>query len=145
MPTVTNLYNHTVNRFKEGLNAEADTYKLMLLSGATFTAAHTTLAQVVATGTEIWGNGWPQGGFTLTSVASTVASTNGSSWTFAEVVQAIAGASIGPFDGYVIYNDTDADDPPVCFVSMETALTVTAGNSVSIKPPSGGLITWAVT
>ena len=144
MPTVTQLYNHTVNRFNEGANLEGDTYKLMLLSGATFTASHTTLAQVVATGTEVSGNGWAVGGFTLTGIAADVADTDGGSWTFAEVIQAISGGSLGPFSHYVIYNDTDADDPPLCLVTMESALTVTAGNSASIKPPAGGLITWTV-
>lgn len=144
MATITQLYNHTVNRFNEGANIEGDTYKLMLLNGGTFTAAHTTLAQVQATGTEVYGNGWPQGGFTLTGVAAAVADTDGGSWTFDEVIQAISGGSLGPYDHYVIYNDTDTDNPPVCLVTMETALTVTSGNSASIKPPAGGLITWTV-
>lgn len=144
MSTTTNLYNHTVNRFNEGVNAEADTYKLMLLSGGTFTGAHTTLAQVQATGTEVYGNNWPVGGYTLTGVTSAVADTDGGSWTFDEVIQEITGGSLGPYDHYVIYNDTDTDDPPVCLVIMESALTVTSGNSVSIRPPAGGLITWTV-
>lgn len=144
MATTTNLYNHTVNRFNEGLNAESDTYKVMLLDGASFSASHTTLASVMATGTEKFGNNWPAGGYTLENVTSDVANTDGGSWTFDEVVQEISGGSLGPYDSYVIYNYSDANEPPVCLVLMESALTVTSGNSVSIKPPVGGLITWTV-
>lgn len=140
----TQLYNHTVNRFNSGANLETDTYKVMLLNGGTFTTTHTTLAQVVATATgEVSGNGWPVGGYTLENVVS-AASDDDASWTFDEVIQAVSGGSLGPYDHYVIYNDTDADDPPVCLITMDSALTVTDGNAASIKPPVEGLITWTV-
>jgi len=143
MATVTQLYNHTVNRFNTGANGTGDTYKIMLGNGFTFSGSHTTLASVKATGTEVYGNGWDLGGEAITPTWA-VATTDGASWTFDELIVAIAGGSLGPFDSYVIFNETDTDDPPVALVTMESALTVTAGNSASIKPPSGGLIVWAV-
>lgn len=143
MATVIQLYNHTVNRFNTGANGTGDTYKIMLGSGFTFSGEHTTLASVKATGTEVYGNGWDLGGEVITPTW-TVATTDGASWTFDELVVAISDGSLGPFDSYVIFNDTDTDDPPVALVIMETALTVPSGSSISIKAPVGGLITWAV-
>lgn len=45
------LYNHTTQRFASGANAPGDTYKVKLLTAATFDATHTTLA--ATGGTEV--------------------------------------------------------------------------------------------
>ena len=44
MAITISLYNRTAARFASGANAVGDTYKLKLLTAATFSAAHTTLA-----------------------------------------------------------------------------------------------------
>ena len=79
MATTIQLYNHTVNRFISGLNGPSDTYKVELLSAsASFNAAHTTKDEVDASGAyEVYGNGWTQGGITLSNWAYSVDDTNG--------------------------------------------------------------------
>jgi len=142
--TIT-LYDHTINRFNEGENLEGDTYKLMLLDTAVFDATHTTLAEVIADSDgEVFDNGWPEGGFTLTSVSIAVAGTNGGKFDAADVSQAISGGSLGSYSHAVIYKDTAVYDPPVAFIALESAITVTTGNNAAIEWHADGIIKWAV-
>ena len=63
MAVTVSLYNHTAKRFAEGTNAVGDTYKVKLLSAATFDATHTTLT--ATGGTEATtGTGYVAGGAT---------------------------------------------------------------------------------
>lgn len=146
MATTNQLYNHTVNRFNTGANLAADSYKVQLLNdSATFNAAHTTLIQVNNSGAyEVSGNGWPAGGQTLGSVAMSVTGTNGGMFDAANVEVPIAGGNLGPYYKYVIYNDTDTDDPVVCFFTMDSPLTVTDGNTAGITWNADGIIKWTV-
>lgn len=146
MSTIT-LYNHTVARFVTGANAAADTYKVMLLSSsASFNATHTTLDQVSNTGSyEVYGNGWPQGGFTLTGVTLALATTNDAAFDAADVSQAISGGALGPFSAYVIYNDTDSDNPPLAYVALTSAQTVSDGNTAGIAWDADGIVKFSYT
>lgn len=146
MAATIQLYNHTLARFNLGYNAPTDTYKVILLSDlATFNAAHTTLASVTNSGAyEVWGGGWPQGGFTLLNVTLVVADTDGSKFDADDIAQPITSTNLGPYSKYVIANTTDADSPPVAFVTMENPLTVTVGNLAAINWNAAGIITWAV-
>jgi hypothetical protein len=146
MATIS-LYNNTVYRFVAGLNSASDTYKVMLLSSsASFNATHTTLDQVSNNGSyEVYGYGWPQGGFTLTGVTLALATTNDAAFDAADVSQAISGGTLGPFSAYVIYNDTDADNPPVAFVSLTSAQSVGDGNTVGITWDADGIIKFSYT
>jgi hypothetical protein len=146
MPATIQLYNHTVNRFNQGLNAATDTYKVVLLSDlASFGASHTTLSQVTNAGAyEVYGGGWPQGGYTLTNVGLIIADTDGGKFSADNVAQEITVTNLGPYSKYVIVNVTDADSPPVAFITMENALTVTVGNIAAINWNAAGIITWTV-
>ena len=69
-------YNHTLKRYLSGENAAGDTYKVKLLTAATFNATHTTLA--ATGGTEVAnGNGYTTGGATIANLAATTVSTSG--------------------------------------------------------------------
>jgi hypothetical protein len=146
---VIQLYNHTVNRFNEGLNGEGDTYKVMLLNNdAVFDATDTTLVEVAGAGSpaanEVSGNGWDVGGEALASVVIAIYSTNGGKFDAADLNIAISGGDLGPIYKFVLYNDTDADDPPVLFGTLTTATTVISGNNAGIGWPANGIILWTV-
>ena len=146
MTISTALYDHTILRFNEGKNTADDTYKVMLLnSSASFNAAHTTLAQVSNSGAyEVYGNGWTQGGLALTGVAIDTITTNDAMFDAADLLVTAAGGAIGPYSAYVIYNDTDANDPPLVYTALTAAVTVAEGAVAGMIWPATGIITGTV-
>lgn len=142
MATTISLYNHTTARFASGANAVGDTYKLMLCSAATFDATNTTLASI--TKTEISGNGYTTGGATLAGVAVTTVTTNDAKFDADDVSITASGGSIAATHG-ILYNETDANDPPVAFLNFDG--TITAGNGVPfvVQWDAGGIITFTTT
>ena len=139
------LYNHTISRFVTGANAAADTYKVMLLSdSATFDATHTTLSQVTNAGAnQVSGNGWTAGGVTLANVTLALANTSGAKFDADDISVTATGGSIGPYSHYVIFNDTDADDPPVGLVTLTAPATITVGQALEIHWSSNGIVSFA--
>jgi hypothetical protein len=133
------LYNHTTARFANGANAVGDTYKLMLCSAATFNAANTTLASI--TKTEISGNGYTAGGATLANVAVTTVATNNAKFDADDVSITASGGSIAASHG-ILYNDTDADDPPVAFLNFDGTITATDGVPLVVQWNASGIVTF---
>jgi hypothetical protein len=133
------LYNHTTARFANGANAVGDTYKLMLCSAATFDAANTTLASI--TKTEISGNGYTTGGATLANVAVTTVTTNDAKFDADDVSITASGGSIAASHA-ILYNDTDADDPPVAFLNFDGTITATAGVPFVVQWNASGIVTF---
>ena len=137
------LYNHTTARFASGANAAGDTYKLMLCSAATFNAANTTLAGI--TKTEIAsGTGYTTGGATLTGVAVTTVTTNDAKFDANDVSITASGGSISATGG-ILYNDTDADDPPVAFLSFDGTITAPDTVPFVVQWNANGIVTWTTT
>lgn len=142
MASTIQLYNHTVNKFNSGSNDVADTYKVMLLDdSAAFDATDTTIADVDTN--EVYGNGWPLGGFTLTSVTIAIDDTDGSKFDAADVSQLISGGTLGPYYKIAIYNASDAD-ALLAFITLESAITITSGNNAAIQWNTNGIVSWAV-
>lgn len=134
MVATLQFYNSAANRIQSGLDVAADTYKVALLSAAaTFNAGHTTLAQVTDSGAdEVLGYGWASGGGVLENVTITVVNTTDSMFDADDISVDISGGDLGPIAAYVIYNDTDADDPPIAFVALDPAITVEDGYTLRI-------------
>lgn len=141
------LYNHTAQLFASGTCIAGDTYKMMLLnSSASFNAAHTALTTVSNAGAyEVYGNGWTQGGETLANVAITTVTTNDAKFDADDVLKAITGGSLGPYSAYVLFNDTDANDPPLAFVTLTAAQTVADGGVAGAIWNTDGIFKWTVT
>lgn len=136
------LYNHTAQRFASGANSPSDTYKVKLLTAATFNATHTTLA--ATGGTEVSnGNGYTTGGQALTNVAVTTVTTNDAKFDADDASWAVSSGSIAA-DYAILYNDTDTDDPPVAFIDFGGTRTVTSGNNFVIAWNADGIVTWTV-
>ena len=132
-------YNHTLQRYGSGANAAGNTYKLMLCSAATFNAANTTLASI--TKTEISGNGSTTGGATLANVAVTTVTTNDAKFDADDVSITASGGSIAASHA-ILYNDTDADDPPVAFLNFDGTITATDGVPFVVQWNANGIVTF---
>lgn len=142
-----NGYNHNAYRFAAGLNPSGDSYKILLVNAtATFDPTHTELSQVTSSGAnEVVGGGWPQGGVALTGIAISAVGADNKDAMFdaGDVLQLITGASLGPFKGYVIYNATDANNPPVAFISLPSTGTIPPETYFSIIWPTTGIVYFA--
>lgn len=116
-------------------NLNSDTLKVMLTNTAPV-ATNTVLANI----TEITpGNGYSAGG----SVAAFV-SGNQSSGTYTLVLSPVtftaAGGSIGPYRYAVLYNSTAASGNLIAWWDYGTNITLTNGNSFTVKLDAAGKI-----
>jgi hypothetical protein len=142
MAVTISLYNHTARRFADGANLVGDTYKVMLCTAATFDAADTTLAGI--TKTEVAsGSGYTTGGATLAGVTVTTTATNGATFDAADASWSASGGDIEAAFA-ILYNDTDADDPPVAFIDFDGAKTAADGTDFLIVWNADGIIKWTV-
>lgn len=141
MAVTVSLYNHTAKRFAEGTNASGDTYKVKLLSSATFDASHATLA--ATGGTEATaGTGYTAGGATLTGVTVTTTG-NDATWDASDVTWSASGGSITA-SAAIIYNDSDVDDPPVAFIDFGQSQSAGDGTDFKIVWHVNGIFTFSV-
>jgi len=136
------LYNHTAKRFADGSNAVGDTYKVKLLTAATFNATHTTLA--ATGGTEATaGTGYTAGGQALAGVAVTTITTNDAKFDANDVTWTASGGAITASYA-ILYNDTDTDDPPVAFIDFGGSESASSGTDFIIVWNASGIFTWTV-
>jgi len=136
------LYNHTASRFASGANAVGDTYKVKLLTAATFNATHTTLAGTGGTEAAT-GTGYTAGGAALTNVAVTTVTTNDAKFDADDVTWTASGGAITASYG-ILYNSTDADDPPVAFIDFDGSQSAGDGTDFLIVWNASGIFTWTV-
>lgn len=142
MPVSISFYNHTAQRFASGANAAADTYKVKLLTAATFNATHTTLA--ATGGTEVAsGNGYTTGGATLANVAITTVTTNDAKFDADDVVWSASGGAITASYA-ILYNATDTDSPPVAFINFDGIESAGDGTDFKIVWNASGIVTFTV-
>lgn len=142
MAVTISLYNHAARLFADGSNAVGDAYKLKLYSAATFDAADTTLAGI--TGTEATtGTGYTAGGQALANVAVTTVTTNDAKFDADDVTWTASGGSIAAAFG-VIYNDTDAGDPPIAFINFDGTQSAGAGTDFKVVWNESGIFTFTV-
>ena len=142
MAVSISLYNHTARRFADGSNASGDTYTVRLYTAATFDATNITLAGI--TKTEVAeANGYTTGGISLSNVTVTTVGTNGAKFDANDVVWSATGGSISASYA-ILYNDTDADDPPVAFIDFDGIATAGEGTEFVIIWSEDGICTWTV-
>jgi hypothetical protein len=142
MAVTISLYDHTAKLFAEGSNASGDTYKVKLYASATFTASDTTLAGI--TGTEATtGTGYTAGGQALANVAVTTVTTNDAKFDADDLTWTASGGSITASYA-VIYNDTDANDPPLAFINFDGSQSAGDGTDFKIVWNANGIFTFTV-
>lgn len=138
--TTIKLFDHTLSRCASGANAEGDTYQAILCSAVTFDASATTLAGITYTELPL-ANGYTPGGLPLANVAIETFNTTDARLVADETAFAASGGNL--VAGFaLVYNDTDADDPPLCLVDFEGDRLAPDGNSLRIQWPAAGLIRW---
>lgn len=143
MAVTVSVYNHTAARFASGANAAGDTYKVKLLTAATFDATHTTLT--ATGGTEATtGTGYSAGGATLANVAVTTVTTNDAKFDADDVTWTASGGAITASYA-ILYNDTDTDDPPVAFIDFGGSESASDGTDFLLVWNASGIFTWTVT
>lgn len=142
MAVTINLYNHTAAKFADGSFAVGDTYKVMLCTAATFTAADTTLAGITKTEHSNT-NGYTTGGAALANVAVTTVTTNDAKFDADDVTWTASGGAIAASYA-IIYNDTDADDPPLAFVDFGGEESAGDGTDFKLVWNASGIFTWTV-
>lgn len=140
MAVTISLYNHTTARFANGSNAVGDTYKVKLLTVATFNATHTTLA--ATGGTEVANaNGYVTGGTDVIGVAVTTVTTNDAKFDADDTAWTASGGSITASYG-ILYNNTDTDSPPVAFIDFDGSKSAGSGTAFTIVWNASGIFTF---
>lgn len=142
MAVTVSLYNHTAKLFADGSNLATDTYKVKLLTAATFDATHTTLA--ATGGTEVANaNGYTTGGTTLTGVAVSTVTTNDAKFDANDASWTASGGSISASYA-ILYNDTDTNDPPLAFIDFGGAQSAGDTTDFKIVWNASGIFTFTV-
>lgn len=141
MPTFS-FYNHTVKKFLNGDWQDDHTYKVILLDdNAVFDGTDTTLTEITNAGAyEVYGNGWAQGGVELANVAISTIDTDDALFDADDVSEVITGGDLGPIYSYVVFDDTLADDPPLCHIALDVEVTVLENNAAVIEWSTNGII-----
>lgn len=143
MPVTVSQFDHNAQRFASGANASTDTYKVALYTSATFSAAATTLAGITKTEVAA-GNGYTTGGATMSGVAYTTVTTNDAKFDANDVSWTVTNPGTLSAAYAILYNDTDANDPPVLFIDFGETKTVTDGGVFQIIWDSTGIFTFTV-
>ena len=140
MPTMS-IYNHTAQLIGSGNADDNDTYYVLLLNDtAAFDATHTTLTEVTSAGAnEVTATEWPTNGVALTNVSVTTVDTNDAMFDADDVSVLMSTEGVGPFSAYVLYDGSQADDPPLAFVELDAPVTITQGNSLTIPWSVNGI------
>lgn len=139
MAVTISLYNHTRARFASGDNPDTHTYKVKLLTAASFNATHTTMA--ATGGTEVAnGNGYTTGGAELENVTVTIVNTNEARWDADDVIWTASGGSITASYG-ILYNDVNA--APLAFIDFDGIETAGDGTQFKIIWSADGIVSFA--
>lgn len=121
-----NKFNSWIETAVEAANLGSDTFKVQLTNSAP-SAGNTVLSNISAA------SGSPSN---LDSVTLTTTSSAQSSGTytlkFADKTMTASG-TVGPFRYVVIYDDTVASDPLVCYFDYGSALTLNSGDTFTIN------------
>jgi hypothetical protein len=142
MAVTVSLYNHTARLLADGSNPPGDTFRVMLCTSATFSAANTTLAGI--TKTEVaTANGYTAGGVALANVAISTVTTNDARFDADDASWSATGGVITASYA-ILYNDSAADDPPLAFIDFDASRTASAGTDFKVVWDADGIFEWTV-
>lgn len=140
MAVTVSLYNHTASLFLSGTIKNTDSFKVILLSAGTFSAANTTLSQASAGYTEVSnGNGYTSGGLLLTNVVTPTVTTNDAKFDADDAIWNATGSGITAAEA-IIYDDTVTNDPPLFYIDFGTSETAPASTDFKIIWPTNGIL-----
>jgi hypothetical protein len=126
--------------FSNGTFAEGHTYKVKLLTAATYDATDVTLAETG--GTEVSNaHGYTTGGAALTGVAVTTVTTDDAKFDANDATWSATGSGIAASFA-ILYNDTVTNDPPVAFIDFDGSESAGAGTDFIVQWNVNGIVTW---
>lgn len=132
-------YNHTLGRFFSGDNRPDNIYKLNLYSAFTFNAAATTKAAAEVGCTQLaTGLGYVQNDKTLTGVVVTI--TGNDCFFDASNVQWIANGGTLAASWAMLFNDSQADDPPVLAIDFGGSAAAPDGAPFDVIWSASGIV-----
>jgi hypothetical protein len=140
------LYNNTLLEFWKGTFLEAHDFKIMALNDdAVFDGTDASASTVSNAGElEVFGNGWTEGGETLQNVVIEAFDTNGIKFDADDIVVAISSGGFGPYQAFLIYDDTTATDMVMAYLQLDAAAETLADQGCAIFFPEDGIITGTV-
>lgn len=145
MPVSISLYNHTLKRFAAGENVAGDSYLVNLYTAATFDATATTKAAAESGATQVsTANGYTQNAMTLSNVVIEVVDTNDARFKADTTEWTASGGSITASYA-IVYNDTDANDPPVAFINFDGSQSAGDGTKFRLVwNATNGIVKWTI-
>lgn len=145
MAVTISLYNHSAAKFVDGSFAPGDSYKINLYTTLAFDATATTKAAAESGATQVaTANGYTQDTKTLANVAVSTVTTNDAKFDADDVQWSASGGSIAAAKA-LIYNDTDANDPPVAYIDLDGTQTAGDGTTFNVVWNASGIVTFTVT
>ena len=145
MPVTISLYNHTASKFADGSFAVGDTYTINLYTVLSFDATATTKAAAESGATQVsTAFGYTQDAKNLASVAVNIVTTNDANFDAADVQWTASGGAIAAAKA-LIYNNTDANDPPVAYIDFDGSQSAGDGTTFNIVWSASGIVTFTVT
>jgi hypothetical protein len=144
MAVTISLYNHTAAKFADGSFAVGDSYVINLYTAFTFDATATTKAGAESGATQVsTAFGYTQNAKTLTGVTVTTVTTNDATFDAGDVTWTASGGSITASHA-LIYNDTDANDPPVAYITLDGSQSAGDTTEFKIIWNASGIVTFTV-
>jgi hypothetical protein len=144
MAVTISLYNHTAAKFADGSFAVGDSYVINLYTAFTFDATATTKAGAESGATQVsTAFGYTQNAKALTTVAVTTVTTNDAKFDADDVTWTASGGSITASHA-LIYNDTDANDPPVAYINLDGSQSAGDTTEFKIIWNASGIVTFTV-
>jgi hypothetical protein len=138
-------YDHTTAKFLDGSFAVGDTYKVNLYSTLPFNASATTKAAAESGATQLsTANGYTQDTKTLTGLAVTSVTTNDAKLDADDVSWTATPGALSASKA-LVYNDTDANDPPVFYIDFDGTQEAGAGTDFKIIWNASGILTLSYT
>jgi hypothetical protein len=136
---IVTVYDHTRSRYLSGANAVGDTYKINLYTALPENITATTKAAAETGATQLaTANGYVQNDKVLTGLAVTIDTFYGR-LEADDVIWTATGGSISA--GFaLIYNDTDASDPPVIRIDFDGTVTALDTDPFQIVWDPAGII-----
>ena len=138
MPQVSE-YNHTRRLFANG-DVDVGELRVMLLSGHTFSAAHTNISAIQ--GDQVSGNGWASGGVALANAAITTVNGDQARLAADNINVTADGGQIGPATAYVIYQDVSGSEFPLFHCQFDESKTADDGTPFRITWHPDGIHVW---
>mgnify|MGYP001464024115 CR=1 FL=1 len=138
------VFHEAMNNIGNGLiDLDSHTFKAVLSNAAPVQGTGSLLADITQIAAS---NGYTTGGVTLTSVTWSESGAGTGIWVFscADFSWTASGGTMPDFRYVVIYDDTAAGDPLLCYADYGGTVQITNGNSFTVDIQTAGVARFTV-